>query len=128
LLSLGTFLLGVEAGKKYERDRFEVVKGFAPVEASEYLAKGEFDKGLSRLHFLKSFEPRVGWTDAELGKAYLAKGQPCLAQDFLESGLEWMTREKLTELSMFASAQDALPKATAQCVATRQTTLSVTPR
>jgi len=114
------FILGVAAGMKHERNRFEFAKDSSPALADEFLAKGDFDKALSLLHFSKSFEARVGWTDAELGKAYLAKGQSCLAQDFLESGLEWMIREKLSALDTFATTQNALAKATVQCAAVRR--------
>jgi len=117
------FAVGLAVGRKYERDRFEVLKAFAPVQVDEFLVKGEFDK---------SFEPRVGWTDASLGKAYLAKGQSCLADAFLESGLEWMNREmtpqQLQQLRMFASAQEASTRARTECVAARQAAVALAPK
>ena len=126
------FAVGLAVGRKYERDRFEVLKAFAPVQVDEFLVKGEFDKAIALLHFEKSFEPRVGWTDASLGKAYLAKGQSCLADAFLESGLEWMNREmtpqQLQQLRMFASAQEASTRARTECVAARQAAVALAPK
>jgi hypothetical protein len=123
-LTFGALILGTLVGAKYERDRFQLAKDFAPTLAAEDLARGDFDKALRALHFAKSFEPRIGFTDAALGNAYLAKGQPCLAQAFLESGLEWMTREKLTdEIRVYSSAKQALPNAAAQCSEIRRSSI-----
>ena len=119
-VAIGVFLLGVALGKQYEQAFFEMDKTSAIADAESFLAHGDIDKAIARLHFAKAFEPRVGWTDAELGKAYLAKGQPCLAQDFLASGIDWMTREKLRDLSMFATAKDSYRKATEQCSMMRE--------
>ena len=45
------FAVGLAVGRKYERDRFEVLKAFAPVQVDEFLVKGEFDKAIALLHF-----------------------------------------------------------------------------
>src|SRR5450755_1941481 len=91
-------MIGVRVGERIERARFEVAKGIATLQAQEYLDAGDVDKAISALHFAKAYELKSlnGSTDGLLGNAYMAKGQPCLAESFFESNLNYIERNGLT--------------------------------
>lgn len=113
--AVGVFLVGVYFGRTYEKNQFELLKLFAPMQADELLKKGDVDGAIRVLHFAKAFESIRGDQDAELGKAYLVKGNACLAKEFLTSSLAYMEANKLTQLKMYASTKDAFEHASVEC-------------
>jgi hypothetical protein len=109
------FLGGVKLGERFSRNQFEVAKLFSTTQADEYLAAGKPAKAVQLLHFAKAFEEITGSTDALLGKAYLADGEPCLAQAFAESHLRYMERNKLTSFSSYGTTIDFDERASVAC-------------
>lgn len=100
---------------RHEQQKLDLAKTFGSIAAEDALAAGKIDEAISLLHLVKAGEPREGDTDALLGKAYLAKGRPCLAQRFLESGIEYMEKNQLTSLARFEPTKQLLTKATQDC-------------
>jgi len=113
------FMVGVLVGRDYEQKQYELIKLLAPMQADEYLQQKEVDKAISMLHFAKATETIAGDQDVSLGKAYVAKGQPCLGKEFLASGLNYMRINKLTELPGYLSTVALLEQASAECEKSR---------
>ena len=122
-VGLAFFVIGVVVGERIEQNRFEVAKAFATTQADEYLAAGNADKAISALYLAKAFEPQAldGSTDGRLGKAYQAKGRPCMAESFLESNVGFIERNGLTGTSeSYGPTKQLLAAASKTCAAMRQ--------
>jgi hypothetical protein len=123
IISIGIllFVVGVMLGARMERNRFEVAKAFATTAAEEYLAAGNVDRALSTLYFAKAYDPIEGGIDGLLGRAYQAKGNPCMAEAFYESNVNYMERNGLTELlPSYRQTKELLTESTKTCLAARQ--------
>lgn len=114
-------------GKRGVETWFKISIMVAGGQAADYFKEGDIEQALTEAYRAKAFERERGkpdpllseeltdglferpWVNLMLGKTFLEKNQPCLAQSYLIDGFIYMNQEKaLTELPMYRETIEML--------------------
>ena len=114
-LGAAILVVGLVGGSWFSREYSQYLANSAPLAAEGFLVTGQPDKALKQLFIAKLHEARDGMTDVMIGRAYAAQQKHCLAQAYLESGIKFMERERLTGSASFGAANTLLSEQSAAC-------------